>query len=467
MRSRLLLTLLLTSVAANASAQELRSVPPTPQDFSWQWPLSIKSNDDLVRVSLNAEVYARLWRDDVGDVVVFNGANEPVSMAPMRSLRSAQATMASSATSLLDVPLFRLPAGTPKNSSERVRLVVSQGADGRLQRLDAQVGVEPLAAPSSDWLMDLSMVHAPVRGLTVGFEPGAAPLVARVDVFGSRDLSSWTRLAAGQALVSLDEDGMRLERRRVEFANTQLPYLRLVRTDASEPLPIATVQVTRVLPGVELEPGLESVELTGHGEAVAGVYRYSSSGPFPVERVNLELADRNSATTVIVESRMRADLPWRERARGAVFRLAGQHGQVESAALDISRVRDREWRVRTEPAQLKAPILVLSYRPDQFAFLAQGDGPFRLAAGSARSRRSDAPLAAVAKQLQADKDARWSGAEAQLGRGAELAGGAALAPRPDGSGSPTPWQWLLWALLLAGAFAVVAMVLKLLRQSGA
>ncbi len=122
MRSRLLLTLLLTSVAATASAQELRSVPPTPQDFSWQWPLSINSNDDLVRVSLTAEVYARLWRDDVGDVVVFNGANEPVSMAPMRSLRSAQATMASSATSLLDVPPFRLPAGTPKNSSERVRL---------------------------------------------------------------------------------------------------------------------------------------------------------------------------------------------------------------------------------------------------------------------------------------------------------------------------------------------------------
>ncbi len=458
---------LLAGLAVGVPAQELRSLPPTPQDFAWQWSLSITGSGDLVRMSLNADVYARLWRDDVGDVVVFNAANEPVSMAPMHAVWPGQTTMASAATSLMEVPLFRLPAGTPKNSGERVRLVVAQGADGRLQRLDAQIDADPAATPSSDWLMDLSMLHAPVRGLTVAFESGAAPLVARVDVFGSRNLSSWTRLAAGQALVSLDEDGMRLERRRVEFANTQLPYLRLVRTDAREPLPIAAVQVTRVLPGVELEPGLETLQLNGHGEATAGSYRYSSSGPFPVERVNLELADRNSATTVIVESRMRADLPWRERARGAVFRLAGQHGQVDSAALDISRVRDREWRVRTEPAQLKAPVLVLSYRPDQFAFLAQGDGPYRLAAGSARSTRSDAPLAAVARQLQADQDDRWNGAEAQLGRGAELVGGAALAPRPDGSGSPTPWQWLLWALLLGGAFAVVGMVLKLLRQSGA
>ena len=61
----------------------------------------------------------------------------------------------------------------------------------------------------------------------------------------------------------------------------------------------------------------------------------------------------------------------------------------------------------------------------------------------------------------------WQGSVARIGRVAELAGGVALAPRPDTSGSPTPWQWLLWGLLLAGAFAIVTMVLRLLRQSGA
>lgn len=465
-RARLAVCFLI-GLATSASAQELRSVPPTPQDFAWQWPLKITPERDLVRVSLSPEVYGRLWRDDVGDVVVFNAANEPVSMAPMKSLWPQSSTVASSSTRAVEVPLFRVPAGPPGNGAERVRLVVSQGVDGRLQRLDAQVAVAEPMATSGEWLMDLSMVHAPVRGLWLEFDPGSAPLVARVDVFGSRDLSNWTRLAAGQALVSLDENGVRLERRRIEFANTQLPYLRLLRTDSREALPIAAVKVMRVQPGVEPESGLEALELVGHGESAAGMYRYSTSGPFPVERVSLVLADRNSATTVVVESRARADLPWRERARGAVFRLSGAQGPIESTPLDVARIRDRDWRIRTDPVQLKPPTLTLSYRPDQFAFLAQGDGPYRLAVGSARSQRSDAPLAEVAKQLQADKGDVWQGAEAQLGRGAELAGGAALAPRPDTSGSPTPWQWILWALLLAGAFAVVGMVLKLLRQSGA
>ena len=194
---------------------------------------------------------------------------------------------------------------------------------------------------------------------------------------------------------------------------------------------------------------------------------YRSDGPFPVERLGVTLAERNAAASVIIESRARADLPWRERARGAVFRVAGKDGGIESAPLEIPLVRDREWRVRTEPPQIRPPTLTLGYRPDQFAFLTQGEGPFRLAAGSARSQRGSFPLHAVLVELRNTRGDTWLPPEARLGRGTELAGGAALAPRPDASGSPTPWQWLLWGLLLAGAFTVVTMVLKLLRQSGA
>ena len=462
---RLLSVALLLAVCV-APAQELRNLPPTLRDFAWQWPLTINAGEDLVRLTLEPDVYARLWRDDVTDVVVFNGAGAPVPIAPLDA-RWEHAGASPTATTPIEVPGFRIPPNQTLNIGDRMRLVVSQRVDGRLQRLDAELGPTRAAPASSEWLVDLSAVHAPARGLLLEFEPDAAPLVARVDVFASSDLSDWTRIAAGQALVTLNQAGLTLERRRIEFAATQLPYLRLLRTDAQEALPIARVLVLRGSVSGESGPDFQRIELAGHPERQLGVFRYTNTGPFPIGRVAVILAERNAAASMILESRANAGLPWRERARGAVFRLAGKHGAIESAALDIATVRDRQWRVRTDPVQARAPLLILSYRPDQFAFLTQGEGPYRLAAGSARSQRVDAPLRALFDELHETQGEAWQWSEARLGRGAELAGGAALTPRPDASGSPTPWQWLLWGLLLAGAFTVLTMVLKLLRQSGA
>lgn len=465
MMYRVMTSLMLLLLAGMSLAQELRNVPPTPRDFAWQWPMTVNSDEDLVRLTLKPEVYARLWRDDVRDLVVFNGTNEPVPIAPVRALQRHSDINSGVVSVPIDVPAFRIPGSRTADIGERMQLVVTQGVDGRLERLDAEVKRD--SVPSADWLLDMSAVHASVRGLQVDFEADTGPLVARVDVFGSRDLSTWTRIAAGQALVILDQGGVRLERRQIEFAATGLPYLRVQRTDAQAPLPIASVRALRGRLEATSDSAFESMELVGHAQPQPGAFQYTSSGPFPIERVSVHLADRNAAARVIVESRVRADLPWRERGRGPAFRLGGKQAEIESAALDIALVRDRYWRVRTEPKQAKPPTLVLAYRPDQFAFLTQGEGPWRLAAGSARTERTDAPLQAVYLGLRDAQGDDWAWSEARLGRGAELAGGAALAPRPDASGSPTPWQWLLWGLLLAGAFTVVTMVLKLLRQSGA
>ena len=462
-----ILSLALLLLACAAPAQELRNLPPSPQDFAWQWPLTVAPHEDLVQVELTAEVYARLWRDDTADLVVFNGHGEAVPTAPLDAVL-ARADLARAAPAApIDVPMFGIPASGARSANDRLRLVVTQRSDGHLERLEAEVESQTAPEPGTELLLDLSIIPGRTRGLTVEFSPGTEGLVARVDVFGSRDLSNWTRLATGQALVALNDRGLRLERLRIEFADTTLPYLRLVRTDARQPLPIAAVQALRGRAPDPARQSSASIELAGRTEPRLAGILYQTDGPLPVERVLVNLAERNAAASVIIESRPRSDLPWRERARGAVFHLSGRDGAVESTPFDIEPVRDRQWRVRTDPAQVKPPTLTLFWRPDRFVFLTQGEGPYRLAAGSARSQRGSFPLNAVLVEARKTRGADWMPTQARLGRGAELGGGAALAPRPDASGSPTPWQWLLWALLLLGAFSVVTMVLKLLRQSGA
>lgn len=459
---------LVLTLSGAAHAQELRHLPPTPDDFAWQWPLTVDPKEDLLQVELTPEVYARLWRDDVSDLVVFNAHDEAVPTAPLGDALTRAEPAASVPGAPVEVPLFRVPAGTQGSASERLRLVVAQRTDGRLERLEATIDAAPEASASGEVLLDLSAAGGRVRALQVDFDANTDGLIARVDVFGSKDLSSWTRLAAGQALVALNDNGLRLERRRIEFSATRLPYLRLVRVDArGAPLPILRVSAVRQVRPEIAPRELEHARLSGRAETGLPGFLYLSDGPLPIERLSVILAERNSAANVVIESRSRSDLPWRERARGAVFRLEGKAGAIESSSFELAAVRDRQWRVRIDPVQLHAPTLDIAWRPDRFAFLTQGEGPFRLAAGSARSQRGTFPLEAVLAEAREARGADWMPTQARLGRGAELAGGAALAPRPDASGSPTPLQWLLWALLLAGAFSVVTMVLRLLRQTSA
>lgn len=82
----LLLILLFCVSGAPPMAQELRNPVPTPEDFSWQWPLALDATQDMMRFTLSPEVYPHLWRDDLADVVVFNAAGESVPLAPLESV---------------------------------------------------------------------------------------------------------------------------------------------------------------------------------------------------------------------------------------------------------------------------------------------------------------------------------------------------------------------------------------------
>lgn len=462
---RNLVSLAAVLLASVSTAQELRYTPPTPDDFAWQWPLTLETEQDLGRFALKPDVYARAWRDDLRDIAAFNADGEAIPIMLVDD-QFGHSAVAAPVLEAIEAPLFRVPRADGRAAADQLRV--------RLARREGTVEIEqelPSAPPSGpqDIVLDLSAMNAPVTALSIEFEQGTTGLNARADVAGSANLSDWQPLTRAQAVVALDEDGLRLERRRIEFAATSLPYLRIRRTDRDDPLPIRAVKVHRAT-GNDGWPASEAATTTPHlapSHEAPGIFVYAAAGPFPVERIEVRLADRNAAATVIVESRARADLPWRERARGSAFRIGEGRRAVESSPFQVSVLRDRHWRVRTEPVQTKTPTLLLHYRADQFVFAAQGKPPYILAAGSARAQRDHYPLHRVVSETLKAEGEHWLPAQANLGHGAELAGGAALAPRPDTSGAPTPWQWLLWLLLLASAFAVVTMVLKLLRQSGA
>lgn len=458
----------LALIVAGALAWPLAAQSPpramAAEDFAWQWPIETRGADGVVRFALTPDVYARVTRRDLSDLAAFNAAGESIPLAPAALASERLAPPPPPAPQA--VPLFRVPQAAPGAAAESIELHISRGSDGRLTQLDASVGPAGAAVESDDLLLDLSRIDAPVTALHIDLSTlEVAGLNARVDVEGSDDLAAWTPVASGLALVSLREGGMVLERRRLELPATRLPYLRLRRSDNGTGLPIAAVQAYAVRPGVAPDIPLQSATLQGAAEAkTLGAFVYPMPGLLPVQRLDVRLADANAIATVIVESRAAADQPWVENARSVAFRLGSSDTAIESPPMDFGPLRTAQWRVRTDPAQPRAPQLTAWYRPDTFVMLTQGAAPYRLVAGSFEARRPDYPMRTVLAEMQSRQGDLWLPPEASLGAGSSLSGEAALrAPA-----APPPYKrWLLWGVLIGGALGVLWMVASLARGGGA
>ncbi|MGO4779458.1 DUF3999 family protein, partial [Lysobacter sp. 2RAB21] len=107
-------------------------------------------------------------------------------------------------------------------------------------------------------------------------------------------------------------------------------------------------------------------------------------------------------------------------------------------------------------------VLRLGYRPEVVVFLAQGEPPYALVAGSARAARGDSPLAHLIEALRTSRGRDWQPADATLGSAVALAGASALVPaEPE-----RDWHsYMLWAVLVAGALIVAGFAFSLLKSN--
>ncbi len=439
MRSVLMLGLLATGTASAA----------TPQDYAWQWPIETQGEAAAYVLELDAEVLANVTRSDLRDLAVFNAKGEPVPFAPWPSERKDEA---------LRDPLawLRVPLPAP-GQPESLGLRLERDADGRLRGLDLRAGPGvPPPAQQHELLVDRGEDEPPLLSrLHVQLGPDTRPPVnLRVRVSASDDLDRWDTLGSGLPLVTLNDNGLHVERLQLDIAPTRARYLRLaIEGDGSWP-DIAALQAERVVAAGDGR-AWQSIELNGTPVAgQPGTFAYTSPAPLAVQRVDVRLPSTNSVTAVAVHAREPGAESWQVVTGFTAFRLGTGTDEVQHVAPAIGLQREREWQVVSLPPLTQAPTLVLSYQPDRFVMLAQGDGPFVLVAGSGSATREDYPVQAALAASTTPPQA------ATLGARRESGGEQALSPK-RGEG----WQrWLLWAVLGVGAGLVLVVSLRMLRQ---
>lgn len=450
-RGWVLWALCLPSMAPAAS-----EVENTREHYVQQWPLQLGSEGaGAYRVQLDEAVYRTAHASNLGDVQPFNAQGQPLPAA----LAEVDAIVVTS--ELRDLPVFALPAGT-EGQARDLELIAERDEAGRIRRIETRDLSRATPASTHAWLVDASALRSPMRGLLLDWDPAAAPVQAELRVEGSDDLREWYLVEPHARVLDLGNGSKRLLQRRVAL-DSNARYLRVAVLSGSLP---GGLKGVRAELGSPAHPGeLHWLVLDGHPQDRGFVYELP--GRFPVSQVDVVAAD-NQATRWIVQSRQDADAPWVQRAGPwLAYQLGTGQAAQHSSPQSLPRYsRDRHWRLIPEGGEATTmPKLRVGYRPETLVFIAQGQAPYALAAGSAVARRVDAPLAQLVATLRQVRGPSWEPAQATLGSPPQLlAGPAALQPGPV----PRDWKaWLLWTLLVMGALLVGGFAISLLRGRGA
>lgn len=433
-------------------------------DYVREWPLLLSRDDGgAFRVVLTRDIYATAQDANLADVEVFNAAGEPVPAA----LLGAQAALVR-ATEPLTVELRWFPlAPRPNGAGGDWNVRAERDASGRVSRVDVGVAAtDTAAAASRELLIDLSQLRSPLAALRFEWKAPGASAQAGYRLEQSDNLADWRATGIDVDLADLANDNATLKRDRVALHGAYGPYLRLVPRTRDTPFEITRIVAELAPPPTE--PTWEWSELAGRRveDRDRAHYEYALDARVPAERVDLAPAAGNSAAEWTVQSRENDDWTWQHRAGPWMAYAVNAGGTVErSAAQALAGVaRDRAWRADSAQAASTAPTLRLGWRAEEIVFLAQGAGPYTLAAGSAKARRQEAPIARLVSELRARRGREWQPYPATLGDARTLAGPAALAA-PPAPPKPVEWRsWLLWAFLVGGAALVAGMALHLLRK---
>ena len=448
---------LLAVFAATAAQAGVRD------DYAQEWPLLLSGDDGgAFRVALTREVYATAQDANLADIDVFNAAGEPVPAA----LLGAQATLVRAGAPLtVDLRWFPL-APRPNGGAGDWSVRAERDASGRVSRVDVGVAATDAATPSRELLIDLSQLRSPLAALRFEWKAPGASAQASYRLEQSDNLADWRATGIDVDLADLANDTQTLRQDRVALSGSYGPYLRLVPRATGTPF-----EITRIVAELAPPPAVATWEWTDlpgrrvddRGQAH---YAFALDARVPVERLDLAPAAGNSAAEWTVQSRESDNWTWQHRAGPWMAYAVNAGGTVERSAIQAltSAVRDRAWRADSAQPGSAAPTLRLGWRPEEIVFLAQGAGPYTLAAGSAKARRHEAPIARLVSELRAKRGRDWQPYPATLGAARTLAGPAALT-RPSAPPKPVEWSsWLLWGLLVGGALLVAGMALQLLRQ---
>lgn len=444
--------LFLAAAAARSAPEEAM---PSPLDYAWGWPIELQSPTGFHEFDLPLEVYRSVADPGLRDIGIYDARGEPAPRlvnAPRESATPDQ---------VAEKALLPLQA-TPGTRVGDMRLALERSDGGTSVRIESMAAVDASLPPALvGFLADLGERTTRLRAIELDWPREVEPFIVQLAIEGSEDLNVWYPLGNG-TIAGLAQDETRIERRRIDLESRPVRYLRLSWARAPEQWRLARMAAHYSQDVRAAERETQTLWPAGR-DAEDGGQLYDLHGAPAIDRIALELPAGLDLVRASIFAWDPAGGYWRPVHSGQFYRLQREGGTIESEPAATAPVRAARWKVVIERGSQNANIgLALGWRPDRVLFLAQGQGPWQLVAGSAGDVESDFPQArryADPEMRDLLKKAGPVGA-ATLGPRVVLGGEARLEPAQ----SPAWRRWLLWIGLVAGVLLVGFMALRLLRN---
>lgn len=448
----------LTSVVLLAAASLLgnaASAAPAPADFAHRVPLEVSGNGPWYRVQLPIEVLFAARHGDLRDLRIFNAEGEALPY----SLRTSAASE-KQVRSEVQARIFPLRGATGSAAGDNLKIVRS--TTGTILEITPNAPAQDKTQVLRGWLLETDSGDLPLDRLQLDWTAEGDGF-QRLRIEASDDLEHWRSLGEGQ-LARLDFNGQRIEQNDIPLPGQTARYLRLwwESPEQAAQLVGATLSGSRSSTGPV--PMLWSEPLAAKADS-KGEFSWSLSLALPVERVRIPLQQDNTLAPVVISGRHDGNMQWTPLARGVLYRLPGQGGEITQEELELPGISLGQLRLQVDSRGGglggSTAHLSVGVRASELVFLARGGAPYELAVGSDSINDGSLPLTTLVpgyepKRLASMGEARLKGT---------LQAPAAAVPATVAT-ADTQWKrYGLWALLLAGVGLLALMALSLLRSS--
>ncbi|PKM28535.1 MAG: DUF3999 domain-containing protein [Gammaproteobacteria bacterium HGW-Gammaproteobacteria-12] len=431
------------------SLSALSQASEKPQDYRHGAALQLAGEGPWYRLELPFAAHLAAGHGDLRDLRVFDskGQMQAYALIPGRSETVQQEQ---------EHGVRWFPLRGRADAQEMPALRVERSTTGTLIELRGDAPAES-EQQLRGWLLDASAIDAPLVRLNLDWS-GAEDGFQRFSIEASDDLQHWRGWGEGQvARLSFADE--RIDQRQVELPGQRARYLRLLWRNPAQAPQLEAVTLRSQRQAHQAAPLVWSEPLSAQANA-EGQFQWQLPLSLPLERLRVELEQRNTLAPLRFEARSSDQGAWRQLVNGVLYRLPEAGREVVSDELTLPGWPVRQLRVQVDARGgglgTDTPRMQVALRATQLVFLARGEPPYRLALGSPSAQSAALPLHTLIPGYQPER-------LVSLGR-AELTE-AFASPVESQTGPARDWQrWGLWAVLLVGVGLLAAMAASVLRR---
>ncbi len=288
-----------------------------PQDFAFGLPVITTKDAAAYRFALPMAVYQSSYREDLGDIRLFNARGDAVPFSLLRARAQSPIHRAPQA-----LPIFPLHEGS-RVVIDGVRVTID--SPGSAIKLQTQNGTGVDAAVYQ-YILDARALDARISGLRLQWPASASEYSGRVRLEASDDLGSWRTVVAAAPIANLHANGQALIENRVSLTPTTAKFWRISWLGTAPAFELTSVLAE---PADSLvEPVRTVLDVLGTPDpANADSYSFDLGAHPPVTRVNVSLPDANTVVSIELASRRAPRDSWHAVTRAGFYRLKAPDGE--------------------------------------------------------------------------------------------------------------------------------------------